>query len=56
MGILLGLGFLCVYPHWLPFPVECFGGWEKGEPGEARGGAGRGRARQGRQGKGNTIK
>jgi hypothetical protein len=35
-----------------PFPVECFGGWGKGEPGEARGWGGQhGRGRGGRAGK-----
>jgi len=30
--------------------MECFGGWEKGKPGEARGGGGAGGAGQGRGG------
>jgi hypothetical protein len=40
--------------HYLSFPVECFGGWGKGELGEARskgpargGGGGHGRGRSG---------
>ncbi len=33
-----------------PFPVECFGGWGKGEPGEARGLGAGGPARAGRRG------
>ncbi len=36
-----------------PFPMECFGGWGKGEPGEARGWGGQhGRGRVGMGGKG----
>jgi hypothetical protein len=36
-----------------PFPVECFGGWGKGEPGETRGWGGQhGRGRGGTGGKG----
>jgi hypothetical protein len=37
----------------LPFPVECFGGWGKGEPGETWGWGGQhGRGREGTGGKG----